>query len=174
MPNSPVGLLAVVVYVGWVAASVPLALAVYGLARWLDDLGLALRYVGAALVGFVLASATALALFVDPVAGAVFAGLAAAAGVVLAAFPLYIGRQLLERLTALAPERALEYAVLGWPVTLVTSLVVFFAPGGPGRYNITFLTGGTAALAWLVLGLVVTVGPGVVGFGVYRVHARPE
>jgi len=174
MTNSPVGLLAVVVYVGWVVASVPLALAVYGLSRWLDDRGLALRYVGAALVGLVLAGGTALALFVDPVAGAVFLGLAAAAGVVLAAFPLYIGRQLLERWTTLPPGRALGYAVLGWPVALVASLVVFLAPGGLGRYNITFLTGGAAALAWVVLGLVVTVGPGVAGFAMYRLLVRPE
>jgi hypothetical protein len=174
MTNSPVGLLAVVVYAGWVVASLPLALAVYGFGLWLDDLGLALRYVGAALVGLVLAGATALALFVDPVTGAVFAGLAAAAGVVLAAFPLYIARQLLERWTALAPDRALEYAVLGWPVALVASLVAFLAPGGPGRYNVTFLTGGTAALAWVVLGLVVTIGPGVCGFVMYRLVGRLE
>jgi len=174
MTNSPVGLLALVVYVGWVLTSVPLALAVYGLGRWLDDLGLALRYAGAALVGLVLAGTTALALFVDPVAGAVFVGLAAAAGVVLAAFPLYIGRQLLERWTTLAPERALEYAVLGWPVALVGSLVVFLAPGGLGRYNVTFLTGGVAALAWVVLGLVVTLGPGVCGFAMYRLVTRLE
>jgi hypothetical protein len=174
MTNSPVGLLAVVVYVGWVVASVPLALAVYGLSRWLDDVGLALRYVGAALVGLVLAGATALALFVDPVAGAVFVGLAAAAGIVLAGFPLYIGRQLLERWTPLEPDLALEYAVLGWPVALVVSLVGFLAPGGLGRYNITFLTGGAAALAWVLLGLVVTLGPGVCGFAMYRLRGRSE
>jgi len=174
MTNSPVGLLAVVVYVGWVGVSVPLALAAYGLGRWLDDRGLALRYVGAALVGLVLAGATALALFVEPLAGAVFLGLATAAGVVLAAFPLYIGRQLLERWTTLPPGRAFEYAVLGWPVALFASLVVFLAPGGLARYNITFLTGGAAALTWVVLGLVVTVGPGVVGFAAYRIVSRTD
>lgn len=172
MANGFTGVLALAVYVGWVAGSVPLALACYGLARWLDSVDLAIGYVGAVVVGVVLAGATALALFVDPVAGGLFAVLALAAGVVLAGFPLYIGRQLLERWTALPPDRALLYAVLGWPVALVASLGVFVAPGGPTRYNITFLSGGWAALAWTVVGLVVTLGPGVVGYAAYRLVGR--
>jgi hypothetical protein len=172
MTNGFPGLLALLVYVGWVAGSVPLALACYGLARWFDSVDLALGYVGAVVVGVVLAGATALAIFVDPVAGGVFAVLALAAGVVLAAFPLYIGRQLLERWTALAPERALVYAVSGWPVALLVSLAVFVAPGGLTRYNITFLSGPRAALAWTVMGLVVTLGPGVAGYAAYRLVDR--
>jgi hypothetical protein len=172
MANGFTGFLALLVYVGWVAGSVPLAVAVYALARWLDSVGLAVRYVAAAVVGAVLAGVTALALFVDPVAGGTFAVLALAAGIVLAAFPLYIGRQLLGRWTPLAPDRALVFAVLGWPVALLASLAVFVAPGGPTRYNITFLSGGAAALAWTVMGLVVTLGPGVVGYAAYRLVDR--
>lgn len=173
MTDNPVGLLAVAVYVGWVAGSVPLALAVAGLARWLGSVGLAVRYVGAVVTGAALAGATALAAFVDPAAGATFAGLAAASGVVLAAVPLYVGRLLIERWTALDPARALEFAVLGWPIALVASFAVFLSPGGPTRYNVTFLSGGVAALAWTVMGLVVTLGPGVAGVGVYRFVERP-
>lgn len=172
MANGFTGVLALAVYVGWVAASVPLALACYGLTRWLGAVDIATGYVGAVVVGVVLAGATALALFVDPLAGGLFAVLALAAGVVLAAFPLYIGRQLLERWTDLPPDRALVFAVLGWPVALLVSLGVFVAPGGPTRYNITFLSGGKAALAWTVMGLVVTLGPGVVGFGLVRLAGR--
>lgn len=94
------------------------------------------------------------------------------AGVVLAAFPLYIGRQLLERWTPLAPDRALVVAVLGWPVALLASLAVFVAPGGPTRYDITVLSGGGGALAWTAIGLVVTLGPGVVGYGLVRLLGR--
>lgn len=172
MTNGFTGVLALVVYVGWVAGSVPLALALYGLARWLDSVDLALGYVGAVVVGVVLAGATALALFVGPIAGGIFAVLVLAAGVVLAAFPLYIGRQFLERWTSLPPERALVFAVVGWPVALLASLAVFVAPGGPTRYNITFLSGPVAALAWTVMGLVVTLGPGVVGFALVRLVDR--
>jgi hypothetical protein len=172
MANGFVGFLALLVYVGWVAGSVPLAVACYGLARWLGSVDLALGYVGAVVVGVVLAGTTALALFVDPVASGTFAVLALAAGVVLAAFPLYIGRQLLERWADLPPDRALVFAVLGWPVALLASLAVFLAPGGPTRYNITFLSGGPAAIAWTVMGLVVTLGPGVVGYAAYRLVDR--
>ncbi|MFB6195382.1 MAG: hypothetical protein ABEI80_04360 [Haloplanus sp.] len=174
MTNSPAGVLALIVYVGWVAGSGPLALAVSGLARWLDSVALAIRYVGAVVVGAVLAGTTALALFVDPVAGGTFAALALAAGVVLAAFPLYIGRQLLERWTTLPPDRALVFVVLGWPVALLASLAVFLAPGGPTRYNITVLSGGVAALAWTAMGLVATLGPGVVGFALSGLVGRAD
>ena len=172
MANGLTGLLALSVYVAWVAGSVPLALTVYALARWLGSVDLALGYAAAAVVGAVLAGATALALVVDPVAGGTFAALALGAGVVLAAFPLYIGRQLLERWTPLPPDRALVFAVVGWPCALLASLAVFVAPGGPARYNITVLTGGRAALAWTVMGLVVTLGPGVVGYAASRLVER--
>ena len=172
MTNSPAGLLPVFVYAGAVVLSVPVALVAYALSTRSRTFRGALGWVAAGVTGLVLAGATALAAFVDPTVGLVFAALVAAAGVVLAAFPLYIGRLLVERWTPLGPDAALEYATLGWPVAMVAGFVVFLAPGGPARDNLTFLSGPVAAIAWTVMGLVVTLGPGVAGYGLYRLVDR--
>jgi hypothetical protein len=124
------------------------------------------------LAGFVLALGVAVAAIAGPVVGATLVAIVLAAAVVLAVFPLYIGRQLVERWTGLPGADAQEYAVLGWPVALVASFAVFLAPGGLGRYNLTFLSGPVAALVWLVVGAVVTLGPAVAGYGAYRLFER--
>jgi hypothetical protein len=172
MTNNPAGLLPVVLYFVAVLVSLPASLVTYGLGRWLGSTALAVRYVAAGLAGLVLAVGTALAVFVNPVVGATVVALAAAGAVVLAAFPLFIGRQLIERWTGLSGEMAREYAVLCLPVALVASAVLFVAPGGTERYNLTVLSGPVAALVWLGLGLVVTLGPGVAGYGMYRLVDR--
>lgn len=166
------GLFPVFVYFGAVVASLPASLVTYGLGRWLGSTALAVRYVGAGLAGLVLAGGTALAVFVDPVVGGVAVVVAAGVVVVLAAFPLLVGRHLVERWTPLSADAAREYAVLGLPVALVASFVGFLAPGSLARYSVTFLSGPGAAVAWTVLGLVVTLGPGVAGTGMYRLVER--
>lgn len=172
MANGTAGLVPLLVYFGAVVISIPASLLAYGLGRYFDSTGTAIRYVGAGLLGLILAAGTALAAFVDPVAGLTLVVVGAGGALVLAGFPLYIGRQLIERWTDLPADHALEYAVLGLPVGLVASFAVFLAPGGPARFNLTFLDGPVAALAWTVVGLVVTLGPGAVGFGMYRLVAR--
>jgi len=172
MTDNPAGLLPVVLYFVAVLVSLPASLVTYGLGRWLGSTALAVRYVAAGLAGLVLAAGTALAVFVDPAVGATVAALAAAGAAVLAAFPLFIGRQLIGRWTGLSGEMAREYAVLSLPVALVASAVLFVAPGGTERYNLTVLSGPVAALVWLGLGLVVTLGPGVAGYGMYRLVDR--
>jgi hypothetical protein len=92
--------------------------------------------------------------------------------VVLVGFPLFVSRQLLGRWTDASADEALEFATLGLPGALVVSALVFFGPGGAARYNITFLTGVEAAAAWTAFVLVVTVGPAVVGLGIYRLLYR--
>lgn len=168
MTNTPAGLLPVLVYFGAVVVSIPASLATYGVGRWLGSTASALRYVGAIVGLVVLAGGLLLAVFVDPVVGVALVAMAAGAALVLAGFPLFIGRQLLERWTPLEADEAREYAVLGWPVGLVASFAIFLAPGGPARYNATFLSGPAAVLAWTAVGLVVTLGPAVAGLGMYR------
>lgn len=172
MSESSVGLLAVLVYLGAVLAAIPASLVVYGLGGFLGSTRRALGYVAAVLAGLVLAATAALAVFVTPAAGATVAVLGGAAAVVLYAFPLFVGRQLLGRWTPLDPDDALEYAVLGLPVALVASFALFLAPGGTDQYNLTFLSGPVAALVWTALGLVVTLGPGLAGLGMYRLVDR--
>ncbi|MFC7141363.1 hypothetical protein ACFQMA_16180 [Halosimplex aquaticum] len=172
MANGYVGLLAVFTYFGFALASPVVALVAWGLSKRRESFRMALGSVMAGSVGLLAAVATALALFVDPGAGLTFALVAAAAALVLAAFPLLIGRQLLDRWTPLGPDEALEYATLGWPVAMVLSAVFFVAPGGLGRYNVLFLSGGAAAVAWLVLAVVVTLGPALAGLGFYRAVER--
>ncbi|WP_415379047.1 hypothetical protein [Halosimplex sp. TS25] len=172
MANGYVGLLAVFVYFGFALASPVVALVAWGLSKRRDSFGMAFGTVAAGSVGLLAAVATALALFVDPVVGLTFALLVVAAALVLAGFPLLIGRQLLDRWTLLGPDEALEYATLGWPVAMVLSAVLFVAPGGLGRDNVLFLSGGAAAVAWLALALVVTLGPAVAGLAFYHAVER--
>lgn len=172
MTNEAVGLIPILVYVGAVVLSIPASLVTYGVGRYLGSTRVALRYVGAGIAGLVLAGGVALAVFVGPVVGVVLVAVGVAAALVLAAFPLFIGRQLLERWTPLGPDGAAEYAVLGLPVGLVTSFAVFLAPGGPAGYDFGFPDSPIAAIGWTIMGLAVTFGPAVAGLGMYRLVDR--
>ncbi len=172
MANGFVGAVALVVYFGLVATSPVLALGTWALSTRTDYFGDALGSVVAVAVGLAAAGAVGLALFVDPGAGLTFAGVAVGAALVLAVFPVVIGRQLLGRWTLLDADEALEYATLGWPVAMVASAVLFVAPGGFGRYNVLFLEGLAATVAWLTLALVVTLGPAVAGLALYNAVER--
>ncbi|WP_224333591.1 hypothetical protein [Haloprofundus halobius] len=57
-------------------------------------------------------------------------------------------------------------------MAFVASLFVAF--GDFGRYNITFLTGTEAMLAWTALALTVFFGSAVVGFGVVSLGRSPS
>lgn len=172
MSNGLAGLFPALVYLGIVVASPAVAVAAWLLGRRSETFGEALATVGGAAIGAVLAGGTALALFVDPLAGVTFVAVAAAGAVVLAVFPLFIGRRLLERWTPLPPDAALEHVTLGWPVALVASFLVFVAPGGVGRYNASFLGGAAAILVWTFLVVLVTFGPALAGLGWYRLRER--
>lgn len=172
MANGFAGVVALFVYYGLVAVSPVVALATWALSTRTDYFGDALGTVVAGSIGLVAAGAVALAVLVDPGAGLTFAGVAVGASLVLAVFPVLIGRQLLGRWTLLDADEALEYATLGWPVTMVISAVLFVAPGGLARYNVLFLEGLAAAVAWTTLALVVTLGPALAGLGLYNVVER--
>ncbi|QLH80440.1 hypothetical protein [Halosimplex pelagicum] len=167
-----VGAIALVVSFGLVVASPVVAVAAWALSTRRDSFGDALGTVAAVAVGLFAAVATALAAFVDPGAGLIFGVVAVAASLVLAVFPVVFGRQLLDRWTVLDADETLQYATLGWPVAMVTSAALFVAPGGLARYNVLFLEGLAATVAWLTLVLVVTLGPAVAGLALYNAVER--
>lgn len=168
MTNDPAGLLAVFAYVGTVVASVPVAVVALLLRRVTTSFREALAYsLGGSFALFTVV-AVALAVTVDPGAGGTLFATGVAALVALVAIPLAVGRALVERLAGLDPDRALRWATAGWPVALILSFVVFVAPGGPTRYNATFLSGVEAALAGGAIALAVLVGPGLLGTALAR------
>ncbi|QLH76138.1 hypothetical protein HZS55_01935 [Halosimplex rubrum] len=172
METGFVGAVALVVSFGLVVASPVVALAAWALSARRDRFGDALGTVVAGSVGLLAAGAVALAVLVDPGAGLTFGAVAVAAALVLAVFPVLFGRQLLGRWTLLDADEALEYATLGWPVAMVLSAALFVAPGGFARYNVLFLEGLAATVAWLTLVLVVTLGPALAGLGLYNLIER--
>ncbi|PSQ19391.1 hypothetical protein BRD00_01835 [Halobacteriales archaeon QS_8_69_26] len=168
MSNNPAGLLAVFAYVGTVLASVPVAVVALLLRRITPSFREALAYsLGG---GFALFTVVvlALAVAVDPGAGGTLFVTGVVAVVVLAVLPLAIGRAVVERTADLDPDRALRWATAGWPPAMILSLIVFVAPGGPARYNVTFLSGVEAVVAGGILVAVVLLGPGLVGTALAR------
>ncbi|QPV61367.1 hypothetical protein I7X12_11360 [Halosimplex litoreum] len=167
-----VGAMALVAAFGLVVASPVVAGVAWALSTRTDYFGDALGTVLAGAVGLFAAGAVALAVLVDPAAGLTFAVVAAGAALVLAVVPVLFGRQLLGRWTLLDADEALAYATLGWPVAMVTSAVLFVAPGGFTRYNVLFLDGLAATVAWTTLVLVVTLGPALAGLALYNAVER--
>lgn len=159
MTNNPAGLLVVFAFLAAAIGSVPFALSALLLARRVRPFSHALRYAGLGAAALVVVLAVVVA-FVSPAAGVVVAVLAAVTGAVLWTVPLLVARAVLMR-RGVDTERALRTATLGLPVAFVTSLFVAF--GDFGRYNITFLTGTEATLAWTALALTIFVGPTAVG-----------
>lgn len=159
MTNGPVGLVIVFGFLAAAIGAVPLALTAMLLARRVQPFSRALVYasggVAALVVGFAVVVAT-----ITPEAGVVVAAVAAVLGTVLWGLPLLVARELLVR-RGMEPERALRNATVGLPVALFVSLFVVF--GDFTRYNITFLDGIEAVLAWTTLALVVGLGPAAVG-----------
>lgn len=60
-------------------------------------------------------------------------------------------------------NRALRLSVGAWPVALLAAFGVFPAPGGLGRYNLTFLTGPALYAAVATVAAPVLFGPAVLG-----------
>lgn len=162
--DGAVGLLVVIGFLLAAVGAVPLALAAFLLSRRVRPFARALGYAGAVIAVLVVALSAAVATFA-PGAGGVVATVAAVLGVVLWALPLAVARWVLVR-RGIDPERALRLATVGLPVALLASLPLVF--GDFTRYNITFLTGVEAVLAWTALALVVLLGPAAVGLAVAR------
>jgi hypothetical protein len=108
-----------------------------------------------------------------------FGGVPAAAtvAVVLAlvwGVPLFVGRSVLVRAAGLDGEGALYYALCGLPVGLLGSLIVAVAPGGFGRYNLLFLNGAAALVAWTAFLAVLAFAPALVRLALARRGRRRE
>lgn len=166
MTNNPVGLILVVCFLGAALGAVPLALAAVLLARRVQPFSRALLYAGGG-VAVIVAGLAAVVSTTTQEAGIVVTVVAALIGAVLWVLPLLVARWLLVR-RGTDPEQALRNATTGLPVALLVSLFVVF--GGFTRYNITFLTGIEAVLAWTVLALLVFLGPTAVALLVGRVR----
>lgn len=171
MASEPLGTLVVLVYLGAVALSLPATAAVLLAAR---RLGVARAgvMVGAVALLFVAAAAFALGATVGPIPSLIFAAFGAAAVTLLWALPVLVGQRLVRRYAGVADDLALGYAVAGLPVAMAASAVVFVAPGGPTRYNLTFVTG---PVLWVVAAAflaIVVLGPGIVGVGLVRLARR--
>jgi len=146
------------------AGSVPLALAAPLLSCRVRPFSRAPSLAGGAVAVLVVVPAAVVAT-ITPEAGVVVAVVAAVLGAVVWVVPLLVARWLLVRRNV-EPERALRNASVGLPVALLASLLVVF--GDFSRYNVTFLTGVEAVLAWTALALVVFLGPAAVGLAVGR------
>lgn len=170
MTNNPAGLLVVFAFVAAALGSVPLATVAFLLSRRVRPFSRAVLYAGG-VVGVVAAALAVVVTVISPAAGLVVALLAVLTAAVLWAVPLLVARAVLVR-RGLDSQRALRNATLGLPVALVASLFVVF--GDFNRYNITFLTGVEAAVAWTALVLVVFLGPAAVGVGVTSLRRRGD
>lgn len=159
MTNNPAGLLAVFAFFAAVIGSIPLAVAAFVLSRRVRPFSRALVYAGGGVAVCVVVLAVVVAT-ITPEAGVLVATVAVLAAALLWAVPVVVARAVLVR-RGLDAQRALRNATVGLPVALVASLVVVF--GDFRRYNITFLTGTEAVLAWTAFALVVFLGPTVVG-----------
>lgn len=171
MSNAPTGLLPVFVYVGAVVASFPAAAAALLLARRVGTRR-AVTVVGVGGLGLVAAAALVVGVVVGTGVGLVLAGYGVGAVAVLWALPVVVGRWLVYRFTGLDVDLALGYAVAGLPLALAASAAWFVVPGGPSRYNLTFLTGPALWAASAVLLAIVVLGPGLVGTGLVKLVGR--
>ena len=171
MTTAPLGLLAVFVYLAAVVLSIPAAGGVLLLSRRLGVLRAA-DVVGLAGVGVVAVVGLAVAVLVTPVAGLLLAGLGFVALVLLWAVPVFVGAYVVERIEGTTGEVALGYAVAALPLALLASAALFVAPGGLARYNVTFLSGPAVGVAVLGFGVLVLLGPALLGIGLNRLVAR--
>lgn len=162
MAESILGTLVVFVYVVTVALSPVLALSIVLLSRRRSTTA-ALGSIVGAVAGIVTLGATVGVALLSWQAGVVLflAGQGALVG--LAVVPLLVGRGIVRQTTGVGRESALRAAVTAWPLALAGSFALFLAPSGFARYNLTFLSGATAVLAWLAWGGLVLLGPGLLG-----------
>ena len=171
MAIDPAGLLVVFTYFGAVALSLPAAAAVLLAARRMGVVRAGVL-VGLVVLLLVAAAAAALGATVGPVPSLTFAASAAAALLLLWVVPVAVGRWLVRRLAGVGGDVALGYAVAGLPVAMIASALLFVAPGGPSRYNLTFLAGPALWAAAAAFLAIVVFGPGLVGVGLFRLAGR--
>lgn len=155
MTNNPAGLIVVFAFLVAALGSVPFTLVAFILSRRVQPFSRALTYAGGG-VGVLAAALAVVVAFITPEAGVGVAVLAVVTGAVLWGVPLLVARSVLVR-RGVDSQRALRTATVGLPVALVASLFVVF--GDFSRYNITFLTGTEAIVAWTALVFVVFLGP---------------
>jgi hypothetical protein len=118
----------------------------------------------------VVAAAGTLAAVVSVDAALEILRIALGAGVGLVVFPLGIGTALVRRVAGVDRDRALRVTTATWPIGLLVSFLVYIAPGGPYRYNITFLSGNEAVAAFVVWGACILLLPGILGIIVLRLR----
>ncbi|MFW6376957.1 MAG: hypothetical protein ACOC0F_03185 [archaeon] len=171
MTNTVAGLLPQFAYLVTIAVSFPIAVISFALARrrLLEPVLTSTLVVVGLLV---MASAGTLAAVVSVDAAIEVLQIAVGAGVGLVVLPLGIGTALVRRAVGVDRDRALRVTTATWPVGLVVSFLVYIAPGGPYRYNITFLTGNEAIVAFVVWGACVVFLPGILGAVVLRARGR--
>lgn len=171
MAHEPTGPLLVFGYLVAVALSLPTAAAVLRLAR---PLGVrrAAALVGLLAVALVAVVGVAVGVLAGPVAGGSAGEVGLFAVVLLWALPVLVGRAVVGRLVGLAGDAALGYAVAGLPVAMVASAVVFVAPGGFGRDDLTLLTGPALWVGGAAFLAIVLLGPGLAGAGLVRLARR--
>lgn len=162
MTNTVAGFLPQFAYLVTIAVSFPIAVISFALARRrLLEPVLTVTLVVVGLL--VLASVGTLAAVVSVDAAVEVLRIAVGAGVGLVVVPLTIGTALVRRAADVDRDRALRVTTATWPVGLLVSFVVYIAPGGPYRYNITFLTGNTAVAAFVLWGACILLLPGLLG-----------
>lgn len=144
------------------AVSVPFALSAFLISWRVRPFSRALAYAGVGVAVLVVGLAAIVAT-ISVEAGVVVAAVAIVAGAVLWALPLFVARTVLIR-RGLDRQRALRTATAGLPVAMIASLFVAF--GDFSGYNITFLTGVKAVLAWIALVVIVFLGPAIVGVAI--------
>lgn len=171
MTNEPIGLLAVFVYFAAVVLSLPASAAVLLLSRRVG-IERAAAVVGSATLAVVAIGALGVVVVAGFGAGGTVVVYGVAALAVLWALPVVVGRWFVRRGTGLAADLALGYTVAGLPLALVASAAWFVAPGGPTRYNLTFLSGPALWAATAVLLAIVLLGPGLTGLGLVRLVGR--
>jgi hypothetical protein len=162
MADPLLGTLVFFVYVVTVALSPVLALAIVLLSRRRSTTA-ALGSIVGAVAGIVTLGATVGVALLSWKAGVVLFLAGQGALLALALVPLLVGRGIVRQRTGVDREVALRVAVTAWPLALAGSFALFVAPGGFARYNITFLSGPAAVLAWLAWGGLVLFGPGLLG-----------
>ena len=172
MTNSVAGLLPFLAYIVTVAVAVPITIVTLFLARrrLLEPM---LTVTLGSVTVFVLLGIGTLAALISVDAGLQALQTAVLTGVAFVVLPLGLGTFLVRRILGGDRDRAMRLVVAGWPVALVLSVVVFIAPGGFRRYNITFLDPPLAYVAVAVWYGIVLLGPTVVGLLVHRVRGPP-
>jgi hypothetical protein len=169
MTNTVAGFLPQFAYLVTIAVAFPIAVISFALARRrLLEPVLTATLVAVAML--VVAAAGTLAAVVSVDAALEILRIALGAGVGLVVFPLGIGTALVRRVAGVDRDRALRVTTATWPIGLLVSFLVYIAPGGPYRYNITFLSGNEAVAAFVVWGACILLLPGILGIIVLRLR----